>query len=90
MTEKRSSISWGQHSSAKNVDRNRILMAWLFTLISFLRASFIGAIAFYVSLGYGIVLIRSKGKANKINGWIITLLFAFRFILLILVGYRII
>lgn len=90
MTEKRSSISWGQHSSAKNVDRNRILVAWVFTIVSFLRFPFIGAIAFYVSLGYGIVLIRSKGKANRINGWIITVLFAFRFILLILVGYRII
>ncbi len=90
MTDNRNPLSWGQHPSASKTYRNLILVAWFCTLISFLRVPFVGVIAFYVSLVYGVVLIRSKGKAAKINGWVITLLFALRFILLILVSYRII
>lgn len=89
-TERR--LTWGPQSSGLESSKRILLLGWLCTVLSlvFKNVPFLGMILFYASLGFGISLIRQKKVAVKINGWIITLFFAVRFILSLLVWYRII
>ena len=67
-----------------------IVAAWASTLVSYVPSYFISIIAYFCALGCGITLLRhkNKSKVTKISGWIITILFAIRFFVLILTILR--